>query len=207
MLDRIDLMQGLNINPIPLEFGQSLTTAEWLCSIQAKVNEVITYVKNLENNANNYTDVEINKLKSELTVIVAKIDTAIKECNSYTDIELASLKVEIITKISEVENVIEEHNSEFIKVNNNINELREMVASGNMSVISPATGCVVSIQQALNDIYNNIRVTITWDTIEQLGITWDTVESWSATWSEVEYDITNYVKVASSTFILKNNFE
>lgn len=43
-ISNVDILNGLNINPIPLEFSNSLTTTKWLCEMQAKLTSVITAV-------------------------------------------------------------------------------------------------------------------------------------------------------------------
>lgn len=59
--DKMSLMggqfQGLNMNPIPMEFSQQMTTTKWLMSLLAKIDEVIGFtngwydeiIKDLEN--------------------------------------------------------------------------------------------------------------------------------------------------------------
>jgi hypothetical protein len=54
-IDQINLLNGLNLNPIPLEFSQGITTTEWLLSIQSKVNEIIIIRNEVVQDANNFT--------------------------------------------------------------------------------------------------------------------------------------------------------
>jgi len=44
ILDNSDLLTGLNMNPIPLEFSQTMTTTKWLLSMQAKLTAMSTAV-------------------------------------------------------------------------------------------------------------------------------------------------------------------
>lgn len=45
-LELFNNLDGFNINPIPLEIGQELTTTKWLMSIVSKINQVITFTNN-----------------------------------------------------------------------------------------------------------------------------------------------------------------
>jgi hypothetical protein len=72
-LPLLDLLPNLNTNPIPLEFGQSLTTGEMLASLQAKVNEIIIIRNEVVQDANNYTIEKFNQLQqliNELTTML-----------------------------------------------------------------------------------------------------------------------------------------
>jgi hypothetical protein len=72
-LPLLDLLPNLNTNPIPLEFGQSLTTGEMLASLQAKVNEIIIIRNEVVQDANNYTIEKFNQLQgliNELTIML-----------------------------------------------------------------------------------------------------------------------------------------
>mgnify|MGYP000346560759 CR=1 FL=1 len=41
MIDNIKLFNGLNVNPIPLEFSQSMTTTKELAYIESLINNLI----------------------------------------------------------------------------------------------------------------------------------------------------------------------
>jgi hypothetical protein len=61
-IDTINLLDGLNINPIPLEMGQAMTTTKWLMAIQAKVNEIIILRNDILSEAENYTNIKNNQV-------------------------------------------------------------------------------------------------------------------------------------------------
>lgn len=62
MRNRMDLLggyfNGLNLNPIPLEFGQSLSTTKNLAALLAKIDQVITFT-------NDWYDTILNDLEGE----------------------------------------------------------------------------------------------------------------------------------------------
>lgn len=74
LIPHIDLIEGLNLNPIPLEASNSMTTLEWLMAIQAKLNSIIDMGNAWESNANSYTDDEIKKIRALYDGITLLID-------------------------------------------------------------------------------------------------------------------------------------
>ena len=40
MMEHINLIDGMNLNPLTLEAGNEMTTAGWLLAIQNKINEI-----------------------------------------------------------------------------------------------------------------------------------------------------------------------
>lgn len=66
MIDHINLLDGLNLNPIPLDFSQQISTTKWLGAIEGKVNSVIDIVNNMENDNNIYTDEQVAIIQKEI---------------------------------------------------------------------------------------------------------------------------------------------
>lgn len=66
IIQPINITDGLNMNPIPLEFTQGMTTTKWLLAMQAKINEVILIRNEVINEANAYSDTKYNLLVVEL---------------------------------------------------------------------------------------------------------------------------------------------
>lgn len=69
----LNLLPNLSPNPIPLEFGQAMTTRETLDAIQAKVNEMIIIRNEVLQDANNFTIEKFNvmqNLLNELTTML-----------------------------------------------------------------------------------------------------------------------------------------
>lgn len=48
-IDHINLIDGINISPIPLEAGNSMTTTKWLMAIQDKLNKLVDSLNNITN--------------------------------------------------------------------------------------------------------------------------------------------------------------
>lgn len=209
LIDKIDLFHGLNINPIPLEFSQSLTTTEMLCHMEKTLNQIIEFVNNIKITANEYTDKQITLIKDLIEIKVNALENLINvaELNSknYTDNQL-----EILTTMfnKEVENI----NALMITIDSTLNDMgieikniREIVNKGKVVVINPTTGQHGSLQDALNALYNSIRVTLTWEEVDAIGLTWEEVENLTAIWSSIEYDVTNALGIEVATTTLQNN--
>lgn len=75
LLDRVNLLQGLNINPISLEIGEGLSDAEILMSIQSKVDKIIDVGNAWAEGSNKYTDSEILKVKKLYEDIMLLVNT------------------------------------------------------------------------------------------------------------------------------------
>lgn len=75
LVEHINLVDGFNINPVPLEVGQEVTTTKWLMAIQSKVNKIIDLGNTWEINANNYTDEQAKILQKEIDELLHLVDT------------------------------------------------------------------------------------------------------------------------------------
>jgi hypothetical protein len=66
-VSNINLIDGLNMNPVPLEASQEMTTTKWLMAIQNKLNDIILVRNEVVNDANSYTDDKIDSLAKSIT--------------------------------------------------------------------------------------------------------------------------------------------
>jgi hypothetical protein len=107
-IEHINIVDGFNLNPIPLEAGQAMTTTKWLMAIQDKVNKIIDAGNLWETNANNYTDEKTKIIQKEYDDLMVLLNNG----NIIPDgsIDLKKLKP---TFINDLQNVILEfvHNS------------------------------------------------------------------------------------------------
>ena len=79
MINHIDLINGgLNINPIPFEFSEEMTTTKILLSMQKSINTIVDIVNGWESSCNEYTDTEIEKINNELSNINRYLETGEK---------------------------------------------------------------------------------------------------------------------------------
>ena len=73
MIEHINLIDGMNLQPITLEASNEMTTTGWLMAIQDKVNKIIDMGNAWEKSANDYTDdlrEDMNKEFSELQELI-----------------------------------------------------------------------------------------------------------------------------------------
>jgi hypothetical protein len=99
-IDQINLLNGLNLNPIPLEFSQGITTTEWLLSIQSKVNEIIIIRNEVVQDANNFTLQKYEEVKK----LIDDLQTLLNNGNIIPNgsIGLEKLKSDFFDKIEDV---------------------------------------------------------------------------------------------------------
>lgn len=95
-MDKLNLFDGFNINPVPLEFSNSMTTTKLLGAIQEKVNKIVELYNKQETESEKFTKQEIEKVM----LIIDKILNGdyIKD-NSIT---YEKLSKELIDKIIEI---------------------------------------------------------------------------------------------------------
>lgn len=165
-IDNIDLFGGLNMNPIPLEFSQSLTTTEWLGAMQSKINQIIDLLNQHDSNAEKYTNEQIAIIKNYIDDINRELTSAVAtgklDCINHSDKNkeyainemsktLADCKSELIAKIEGDDNVI------IADVNKKYEYLLSIIRKYSIEIVNPTTGQYSTIQDTLNDIYNMLR--------------------------------------------------
>jgi hypothetical protein len=99
-IDQINLLNGLNLNPIPLEFSQGITTTEWLLSIQSKVNEIIIIRNEVVQDANNFTLQKYEEVKK----LIDDLQSLLNNGNIIPNgsIGMEKLKSDFFDKIEDV---------------------------------------------------------------------------------------------------------
>jgi len=89
IINNIDFLNGLNINPIPLEFTNALTTTKWLLAMQAKLTEIMVSVNGWYDTISNdlvnggvLYQMLIDHVDSEFTQQLDTIHTSITSLNN-----------------------------------------------------------------------------------------------------------------------------
>lgn len=190
---------GVYIQPtLPLHITDEVSFLEMLLKFQAKLNELIDYVNDLELNANNYTDAEIAKLRAELmsqiTYLkdqIGRLDGRIDNIGLDWDIKLKQTFDRLIYILNLSQNLqdIEWANS----LRTVYNEIVDMLIYG-FPVVDPTTGKTTTVQIALNNLYNIM--------MNQYGITVEEYESLNLTVDEYEIkfiSVYDYVNLAKDT--------
>ena len=76
-IPHIDLINGLNISPIPLEFSQEMTTTKTLAGIEAKINSIIDFRNEAVSDSNVYTDAQIDTMTTSINTLTSALTTRI----------------------------------------------------------------------------------------------------------------------------------
>jgi hypothetical protein len=99
-IDHINLIDGLNLNPISLEAGNDMTTTKWLMAIQSKVNSIIDMGNTWETNANTYADNKASVIQKELDDLIVLLNNG----NIIPDgsIDLKKLKTTFISDLQDL---------------------------------------------------------------------------------------------------------
>lgn len=135
---KIDLFDGLNVHPVPLDFTNSLTTTEFLLALQNKVNELVETWNISFEKIKEYT-------KEEQVRIIEIVSQSIENLNT----EIRNL---INSEITETEAKIETNKTELTENINNIkSELLERITSLERILNLISNGESID----LSELYNN----------------------------------------------------
>lgn len=74
IIQPLNLVEGLNINPIPLEFSQGITTTKWLLAMQAKINEAVLISNEAMAENTAYTDEKYNVVAQEINNLISSLN-------------------------------------------------------------------------------------------------------------------------------------
>lgn len=163
-----------------ISVDNALSTIQVIHQIITKVNNVVDYVNNLENNSNKYTDEQIKivleQLENNLTdlenTLKLYVDNKVDNLKSYVDNENNDIKTLIDNKVEKIYNDIndlEQSLKNYIDLNDTEiklliyeikDELINLINQGKEKVFSPVDGRSKSIQQALYDIFNLIKIDV-----------------------------------------------
>lgn len=100
MIEHLQLFNNVNVNPIPLEFNQSMSTTKILAGIEAKINTIIDLYNKANNEATAYTDSQFKVLKDSFTDLVNQVKNgAIIQDGS---IDLSKLNTSFISDLHEL---------------------------------------------------------------------------------------------------------
>lgn len=158
MLNNFNLFTGLNINPIPLEFSNSLTTVEFLGALQKKLNELITECNKAFKDIDTSHDKKLELLKVELFNSLNVMKQEIEEINTNYD-KIAELEKEfqkIQKTFTEIQKTVTTLNADTKSLRSlidiKINELKKYIEETPTVVYSPVSGELMNISKAVREI-------------------------------------------------------
>lgn len=152
---------------LPLVYDNSLSYYEVLCKFSSKLNEIIDTLNGFESDVYSYIDEKIQNLSSNWIQIVYNIlneysqnfDDKLQQEHEWNIMEHANIIAQISAQIQVINESITTGNdalkfyidSEIAKLQSQIPEITSVM------VYDPTTGKLMPIQQALDNIYTNIR--------------------------------------------------
>lgn len=157
---------------VPSVYSNKQSYYECLCYIGYKVNECIEAINDFTDAYKQYTDEKISILKKYIDNLNADIYKHITEVEKNIRQDMNAKDEEIDNKITKVQNdlierinklniVIYQLNSETRDyIDTSITKLYDYINNyvpNNMEVLNPVKGYFTSLNQALGDIYDNLR--------------------------------------------------
>lgn len=172
---------------IPSVYSNKQSYYECLCYIGYKVNECIEAINGFTDAYKQYTDEKVSELKtyidglnSDIYNHITEVEKNIREDMNAKDTELDEkinrIQTELIDKISNLNILIYQLNAETRKhIDSEVKKLYDYINSyvpNNMEVLNPVKGYYTSLNQALSDMYDNLRYyALTCNEFDSLNLT------------------------------------
>lgn len=212
-IHKFDFLDDLSPNPLPLEFGNSLTTTEFIGKLVYNINNVIEQVNQLSGNLTKYTDIEITKVKKEIAnnivilkeEIISLIRSTEDKCNSYSDSKNEELEKKLNENIVNTKRVTKEelsndYNSKIqvldVRESKHYQELLTKTDKSDFLVVNPVDGSINNISTVLSSLYNFMRNAISCEEFDSMELTVSQFDSILDTITLSEFDMNNkkYIK-------------
>lgn len=152
---------------LPLVYDNSLSYYEVLCKFSSKLNEIIDTLNDFQNDVYSYIDQQIQKLTADWTNKVNNIldeytqnfDDKLEREHTWNMSQHAEILAQISAQLQIINNAITSgDNSLKLYIDSQIAELKsEIPKITSVMVVDPTTGQMMPIQQALDNIYTNLR--------------------------------------------------
>lgn len=157
---------------IPSVYSNKQSYYECLCYIGYKVNECINAINGFTDAYKQYTDEKVSELKTYVDGLnndiynrIAEVEKNIREDMDAQDEELdnkiTKVQNNLIERINKLNIVIYQLNSETRDyIDTSITKLYDYINNyvpNNMEVLNPVKGYFTSLNQALGDLYDNLR--------------------------------------------------
>lgn len=157
---------------IPSVYSNKQSYYECLCYIGYKVNECIEAINGFTDEYKQYTDEKIAGLKKYIDNLntdiykhITEVEKNIREDMNAKDTELDEkinrVQTELADKISDLNILIYQLNTETRKhIDGEVKKLYDYINSyvpNNMEVLNPVRGYYTNLNQALGDMYDNLR--------------------------------------------------
>lgn len=172
---------------VPSVYSNKQSYYECLCYIGYKVNECIDAINGFTDAYKQYTDEKISKLKSYIDVLntdiykhITEVEKNIREDMNAKDTELDEkinkVQTQLLDKIGALNILIYDLNDETrAHIDTEVKKLYDYIndyVPNNMEVLNPVKGYRTSLNQALADMYDNLRYyALTCNEFDSLNLT------------------------------------
>lgn len=172
---------------IPSVYSNKQSYYECLCYIGYKVNECINAINGFTDEYKQYTDEKVSELKTYVDGLnndiynhITEVEKNIREDMDVQDEELdnkiTKVQNNLIERINKLNIVIYQLNSETRDyIDTSITKLYDYINNyvpNNMEVLNPVKGYFTSLNQALGDMYDNLRYNaLTCNEFDSLNLT------------------------------------
>lgn len=172
---------------IPSVYSNKQSYYECLCYIGYKVNECINAINGFTDAYKQYTDEKIAELKKYIDRLntdiykhIAEVEKNIRQDMDNRDNELDEkinkVQTNLLNKISELNILIYQLNTETREhIDGEVKKLYDYINNyvpNNMEVLNPVKGYYTSLNQALGDMYDNLRYyALTCNEFDSLNLT------------------------------------
>lgn len=187
---------------VPSVYSNKQSYYECLCYIGYKVNECIDTINGFTDAYKQYTDEKISGLKSYIDDInsdiykhITEVETNIREDMNAKDTELDEkinkVQTQLLNKIGALNILIYDLNDETrAHIDTEVKKLYDYIndyVPHNMEVLNPVKGYRTSLNQALSDMYDNLRYyALTCNEFDTLNLTCEAFEDLSLTCTEFD---------------------
>lgn len=202
---------------IPSVYSNKQSYYECLCYIGYKVNECIDAINGFTDAYKQYTDEKVSKLKTYIDGLnrdiynhIMEVETNIRHDMDTRDNELDEkinkVQTNLLDKISMLNILIYDLNAETrAHIDTEVKKLYDYIndyVPNNMEVLNPVRGYRTSLNQALADIYDNLRYyALTCNEFDSLNLTCTEFDGLSINCTEFDLYSAKRFKVDSNLYM------
>ena len=177
---------------LPLVYDNSLSYYEVLCKVVDYLNKIIDTLESWDEDLKDYVDQRIDSLTQDwlktvyniLNEYTAQFDAKLDAEHEWNVQEHAKILANLSAQIQAINEIVEKSNISIkLYVDSEIQKLRDEIPEiTSVMVIDPTSGKLVTIQDALNHVYDFLRCcALTASEYDSLQLTAEKYDSYSLT--------------------------
>lgn len=162
--------------PTTTVFEDNITFEEFLTGVLCRLNEVIDLVNQHQEFIENYSG-KIEEIENEITQLYADFETYRTTLNQEIDQRLNTIQTQLTEQIASATSYMRAYTDARAQ---ELQQQIDNIAIGEINVYDPSTGTIVSLQTALDNLFDSSRegaITATeYDELEITASTYDGLE-------------------------------